>query len=141
MIIIALTAHSLTRRDSQVGGAIGQVALKNSKFYRSGGLYSARKLARKLFSDMNPSRSCLNVGGTVIVIMRSKLLTLVFPLDFYPYFRTTAEAVSKSTDCDALSEENKSIAHLRCLIKMTMGIYQKLKCEKQFRGSTEKEKL
>ncbi|KAF8325924.1 Mechanosensitive ion channel-domain-containing protein [Amanita rubescens] len=58
----------------QVGGAIGQVALKNSKFYRSGGLYSARKLARKLFSDLNPSRSCLNVG------------------DFYPYFRTTAEA-------------------------------------------------
>ena len=65
MILITLTAHSLTRRDSQVGGAIGQVALKNSKFYKSGGLYSARKLARKLFSDVNPSRSCLNVEGII----------------------------------------------------------------------------
>jgi len=38
--------------------------------------------------------------------MRSKLLTLVFPLDFYPYFRTTAEAVSGSAnDCDALSKK------------------------------------
>ncbi|KIL65517.1 hypothetical protein M378DRAFT_161839 [Amanita muscaria Koide BX008] len=64
----------------QVGGAIGQVALKNSKFYKGGeigGLHSARKLAKKLFSvlsDVNPSRSHLLVE------------------DFCPYFRTTAEA-------------------------------------------------
>ncbi|KAF8160952.1 Mechanosensitive ion channel-domain-containing protein [Crassisporium funariophilum] len=64
----------------QVGGAIGQVALKNSKFNKEGdfsGLYSARRLARKLFSalsDVNPPRSHLVVD------------------DFYPYFRSTAEA-------------------------------------------------
>ncbi|KAF8972908.1 Mechanosensitive ion channel-domain-containing protein [Flammula alnicola] len=64
----------------QVGGAIGQVALKNSKFNKEGdfsGLHSARKLARKLFSalsNVNPPRSHLVVE------------------DFYPYFRTTVEA-------------------------------------------------
>lgn len=53
----------------QVGGVIGQVALKNSKFNRdgqSGGLHSARRLARKLFSalsDVNPARSHLVVEG------------------------------------------------------------------------------
>ncbi|KAK2465625.1 hypothetical protein APHAL10511_002169 [Amanita phalloides] len=65
----------------QVGEAIGQVALKNiSKFYKGGdfgGLYSARKLAKKLFSflsDVNPPRSHLHVE------------------DFFPFFRTTVEA-------------------------------------------------
>ncbi|KAJ6581336.1 Mechanosensitive ion channel-domain-containing protein [Mycena capillaripes] len=65
----------------QVGGAIGQVALKNSRFNREGeilgGLSSARKLARKLFgtlSDVYPPRSHLLVE------------------DFYPYFHSTAEA-------------------------------------------------
>ncbi|KAJ7077903.1 Mechanosensitive ion channel-domain-containing protein [Mycena belliarum] len=64
----------------QVGGAIGQVALKNSRFNRKGeigGLSSARILARKLFgalSDVYPPRSHLIVQ------------------DFYPYFHSTAEA-------------------------------------------------
>ncbi|KAF9269000.1 hypothetical protein L218DRAFT_916497 [Marasmius fiardii PR-910] len=64
----------------QLSGAIGQVALKNSRFNREaevGGLYSARRLARKLFSalsDVHPPRSHLIVE------------------DFYPYFRSTAEA-------------------------------------------------
>ncbi|CAA7259227.1 unnamed protein product [Cyclocybe aegerita] len=63
-----------------VGEAIGQVALKNSKFNKQGdfsGLYSARRLARKLFSalsDVHPARSHLVVE------------------DFCPYFRSTAEA-------------------------------------------------
>ncbi|EPQ54807.1 hypothetical protein GLOTRDRAFT_111417 [Gloeophyllum trabeum ATCC 11539] len=62
----------------QVSGAIGQVALKNSKLNRDvGGLYSARKLARKLFSALSyadPPRDYLLVE------------------DFYPYFPNTAEA-------------------------------------------------
>ncbi|KAJ7504553.1 Mechanosensitive ion channel-domain-containing protein [Mycena galericulata] len=64
----------------QVGGAIGQVALKNSRFNREGdigGLSSASKLARKLFgalSDVYPPRSHLIVQ------------------DFYPYFHSTGEA-------------------------------------------------
>ncbi|KAG7093888.1 hypothetical protein E1B28_007527 [Marasmius oreades] len=64
----------------QLSGAIGQVALKNSRFNREadvGGLHSARRLARKLFStlsDVHPPRSHLIVE------------------DFYPYFRSTAEA-------------------------------------------------
>ncbi|KAF9047322.1 Mechanosensitive ion channel-domain-containing protein [Panaeolus papilionaceus] len=64
----------------QVGGAIGQVALKNSRFNKEtdySGVHSARKLARKLFSalsDVNPPRAHLIVD------------------DFYPYFKTTAEA-------------------------------------------------
>ncbi|KAG6906546.1 hypothetical protein DXG01_013232 [Tephrocybe rancida] len=64
----------------QVGGAIGAVALKSSKFNREGeigGLHSARRLARKLFgalSDVYPPRSHLIVE------------------DFHPYFRTTVEA-------------------------------------------------
>ncbi|KAK0470035.1 Mechanosensitive ion channel-domain-containing protein [Desarmillaria tabescens] len=66
----------------QVGDAIGQVALKNSKFNREGdlgGLYSARKLARKLFrslNDVDPDRDHLIVE------------------DFYPYFRSTQEATT-----------------------------------------------
>lgn len=53
----------------QVGGAIGQVALKNSRFNKGGelgGLHSARRLARKLFSalsDVSPARSHLLVEG------------------------------------------------------------------------------
>lgn len=53
----------------QVGGAIGQVALKNSKFRKDGelgGLHSARKLARKLFEALkatNPERSHIVVEG------------------------------------------------------------------------------
>lgn len=53
----------------QVGGAIGQVALKNSKFHKDGelgGLHSARKLAKKLFEGLkatNPERSHLVVEG------------------------------------------------------------------------------
>ncbi|RDB20890.1 hypothetical protein Hypma_011984 [Hypsizygus marmoreus] len=64
----------------QVGGAISSVALKNSKFHQEGeigGLHSARRLARKLFSalsDVGPARSHLTVD------------------DFVPYFRSTAEA-------------------------------------------------
>ncbi|KAJ8094346.1 hypothetical protein PM082_010780 [Marasmius tenuissimus] len=64
----------------QLSGAIGQVALKNSRFNREadvGGLHSARRLARKLFStlsDVHPPRSHLIVE------------------DFYPYFRSTSEA-------------------------------------------------
>ncbi|KAJ7583391.1 Mechanosensitive ion channel-domain-containing protein [Mycena floridula] len=64
----------------QLGGAIGQVALKNSRFNREGemgSLHSARLLARKLFSTLSavePPRSHLIVE------------------DFEPYFRTTAEA-------------------------------------------------
>ncbi|KAJ7050498.1 Mechanosensitive ion channel-domain-containing protein [Mycena amicta] len=66
----------------QVGGAIGQVALKNSRFNREGdmgGLASARRLARKLFaalSDVYPPRSHLIVE------------------DFHPYFHSTAEATA-----------------------------------------------
>lgn len=54
----------------QVGGAIGQVALKNSKFHKDGelgGLHSARKLAKKLFEGLkatSPERSHLVVDGT-----------------------------------------------------------------------------
>ncbi|KZT28755.1 hypothetical protein NEOLEDRAFT_1128961 [Neolentinus lepideus HHB14362 ss-1] len=62
----------------QVSGAIGQVALKNSKLNKDvGSLYSARKLARKLFSALSyadPPRDYLLVD------------------DFYPYFPSTAEA-------------------------------------------------
>ncbi len=50
-----------------LGDAIGQVALKNSKYNREGGtLYSAGKLARKLFSTLSnvyPPRSVLLVEG------------------------------------------------------------------------------
>ena len=56
----------------QVGGAIGQVAFKNTS--REGNLASARKLARKLFgalSDVYPPRSHLIVEGM---------------LPLYPYF-------------------------------------------------------
>ncbi|KAL4076108.1 Mechanosensitive ion channel-domain-containing protein [Scleroderma citrinum] len=63
-----------------VGGAIGQVALKNSKFHKKGelsGLASARKLAKKLFSAL----SVTSPGRSYLV-----------EEDFYPYFRSTTEA-------------------------------------------------
>lgn len=69
----------------QVGGVIGQVALKNSKFNqgRVGGLSSARRLARKLFSTLSDSpRAHLTVE------------------DFEPYFRTTSEAHAAFTIFD-----------------------------------------
>ena len=53
----------------QLGDAIGQVALKDSKFNRGGeltGLHSARRLARQLFStlsDVHPPRNHLVVEG------------------------------------------------------------------------------
>lgn len=59
----------------QVGGAISQVALKNSRFNKGGelgGLHSARRLARKLFSalsDVSPARSHLLVEGKDFVLM------------------------------------------------------------------------
>ncbi|KAI0788812.1 Mechanosensitive ion channel-domain-containing protein [Abortiporus biennis] len=64
-----------------LGNAIGEVALKNSKFNRDGmgSLYSAGKLARKLFStlsDVYPPRSHLIVD------------------DFEPYFPTEEEAIA-----------------------------------------------
>jgi hypothetical protein len=64
----------------QVGGAIGQVALKNSRFNREGeigGLSSARKLARKLFdalSDVYPPRPHLIVEGMSVHIARPQSL-------------------------------------------------------------------
>lgn len=59
----------------QVSGAIGQVALKDSRFNRDGdigSLSSARKLARKLFGALNhvyPPRSHLNVQGTTVYVL------------------------------------------------------------------------
>ena len=55
----------------QLGDAIGQVALKDSKFNRGGeltGLHSARKLARQLFSTLSkvsPPRDYLIVEGNL----------------------------------------------------------------------------
>ncbi|KAG5635826.1 hypothetical protein H0H81_009991 [Sphagnurus paluster] len=68
----------------QVGGAIDALAFKDSQFNKKGGidgLHSARRLARKLFwalSHVTPARSHLIVQ------------------DFYPYFRTAAEAVGEA---------------------------------------------
>lgn len=85
----------------QLGAAVGQVALKNSKFNRDGdfgSLDSARKLARKLFltlSDVMPPRSHLIVEG--ILFLQGTLQCRrsdTFP-DFEPYFSSTAEAVSE----------------------------------------------
>ncbi|KAG2156193.1 Mechanosensitive ion channel-domain-containing protein [Suillus clintonianus] len=64
----------------QLTGAIGQVALKNSNFNRGGDFHaldSARKLARKLFDAL----SVTSPGRSHLVVE-----------DFYPYFRSTAEA-------------------------------------------------
>ena len=62
----------------KVGGAIGQFALKNSKFHKQGdftGLDSARKLARKLFnvlSGVKLAKSRLVVEGEL------------YPTTFFP---------------------------------------------------------
>lgn len=83
----------------QVGTAIGQLTLKNSKFNRQGelgGLGSARRLARKLFgalSDVTPHRSHLIVDGTLPSLLLFSSFTNSIS-DFYPYFRSTTEAVS-----------------------------------------------
>ncbi|THH32364.1 hypothetical protein EUX98_g1804 [Antrodiella citrinella] len=88
-----LKAHNAERRKRKrnavtsvlvdgLGGAIGQVALKDSKLNRAGQfgtLASAGKLARKLFStlsDVHPARSHLVVD------------------DFIPYFKSAADAQS-----------------------------------------------
>jgi len=81
----------------QVGEAIGQVALKDSRFHRQGeygSLASARKLAKKLFvslSDVHPPRDYLIVEGQTsfvdavgtmvsdIVILHSSRLRTVLP--------------------------------------------------------------
>lgn len=58
----------------QVGEAIGQVALKDSKFHKHGelgGLHSARKLAKKLFEGLkatSPERSHLIVEGVLLIL-------------------------------------------------------------------------
>lgn len=89
----------------QVGGAIGQVALKNSKFQKDGELgelHSARKLAKKLFEGLkatSPERSHLIVQGSLLIPgPEASDLCKWSPvsLDFYPYFRSTSEAVRVS---------------------------------------------
>ena len=78
-----------------MGEAIGQFALKNSKFYKQGdftGLDSARKLARKLFSVLKLTKSHLVVEGKSY--NPSHCIMLNGTSDFYPYFRSTSEAVS-----------------------------------------------
>ncbi|KAF8323535.1 uncharacterized protein EI90DRAFT_3076953 [Cantharellus anzutake] len=65
----------------QLGVAIGQVALKNSKFNRAGeigSLYSARQLAKQLFANLSSTSP------------RSYLVVE----DFYPYFKSKEEATS-----------------------------------------------
>jgi hypothetical protein len=66
----------------QLGSAVGQVALKNSRLNRSadyGSLESARKLAKKLFTRLNdviPPRDHLIVDGelSTIVLLESRVL-------------------------------------------------------------------
>lgn len=66
--------------ESKLGDVLGQLTLKNSRFNKetaSGSLYSARKLAKKLFTnlrDQHPDRDSLVVE------------------DFEPYFKSTADA-------------------------------------------------
>jgi len=72
----------------QVGSAIGQVTLKDSKFNRQGdmgGLSSARRLARKLFaslSDVTPRRSHLVVDGEYSLSTLSDLELRIFKTSF-----------------------------------------------------------
>ena len=129
----------------QVGGAIGQVALKNSKFHRRGdftftGLDSARKMARKLFSvlsDVKPERCHLVVEGKFYHIMFLFLCQNDMS-DFYPYFRSTSEAVSfilaQLTNLRLLI--TYSTTPLSCLTRTVMATYQNVKCEKPFSVST-----
>ncbi|KAH8103207.1 hypothetical protein DFH11DRAFT_1692697 [Phellopilus nigrolimitatus] len=70
----------------QLGDAIGQVALKDSKFNRGGeitGLHSARRLARQLFaslSNVHPARDYLIV----------EVLSDIFSLSYHRLLRQTA---------------------------------------------------
>lgn len=78
----------------QVSGAIGQLALKDSRFNKQteiGGLHSARRLAKELFRNLREDE----VGGEVTHggAGHKKREVLVVE-DFYPYFRSTADAVS-----------------------------------------------
>jgi hypothetical protein len=72
----------------QVGSAIGQVTLKDSKFNREGelgGLSSARRLARKLFaslSDVTPHRSHLIVDGMQFTWTLSLAQLTLFKISF-----------------------------------------------------------
>lgn len=116
----------------QVGGAIGQVALKNSKFHKDGelgGLHSARKLAKKLFEGLkatSPERSHLIVEGLLLILtaVRDLCKRSFVSLDFYPYFRSTSEAVCVSlplfpnVQTDALA----SMPHLLSLTRTEMEI-------------------
>ncbi|KAL1747916.1 Mechanosensitive ion channel-domain-containing protein [Schizophyllum fasciatum] len=79
----------------QVGSAIGQVALKNSKLHREAGmnnLHSARKLAKKLFKALAADGYADDIGVNGQRIEGADAAQLLTVEDFYPYFRTTADA-------------------------------------------------
>lgn len=131
----------------KVGGAIGQVALKNSKFNKDvdgGGLQSARRLAKRLFSalsSVNPPRSHLVVAGTFTALKRDSIES--DSTDFYPYFRTTTEAVSfKLMKTRVLCVLNKilSMTRLLCSIKTVTVTFQRGRCAKLSKEFTEREK-
>lgn len=71
----------------QLGGAIGQVAFKDSKFHKEGdlgGLHSARKLAKKLFEGLKATsheRSHLVVEGaqSILCDVRDRLMDVCHP--------------------------------------------------------------
>jgi hypothetical protein len=78
----------------QISGAIGQVALKSSRWNQQqelGDLVSARKLAQKLFAALTSSRQSLIVQGAFSSYYPFGM-ALNGRQDFYPYFHTTAEA-------------------------------------------------
>ena len=78
----------------QVSGAISQLALKDSKFNKQieiEGLHSARRLAKELFRNLRED----DVGGGVAQgVTGTKKREILVVEDFYPYFRSTADAVS-----------------------------------------------
>ncbi|KAL1717219.1 Mechanosensitive ion channel-domain-containing protein [Schizophyllum commune] len=79
----------------QVGSAIGQVALKNSKLHREAGmnnLHSARKLAKKLFRALAADGYADDIGANGQRVEGGEVAQLLTVEDFYPYFRTTADA-------------------------------------------------
>ena len=85
--------RSATVLIDQVSGAIGQLALKDSRFNKQteiGGLHSARRLAKELFRNLREDE----VGGEVTQGENHKKREVLIVEDFYPYFRTTADAVS-----------------------------------------------
>jgi hypothetical protein len=132
-----------------VGEAIGQFALKNSKFYKQGdftGLDSARKLARKLFgvlSDVKPAKSHLVVDGKFCDLSHCRVflvLVLKETSDFYPYFRSTSEAVSIMTNqLTSVIDYQYSMTPLPCLTRTVMATYRNVKCGKPFNVFTENE--